>query len=147
MEYTKPWLTYENQANLLQKRGLIFDRTELIMRLSEVGYYRLSGYWYVFKQDPNSDDESFIEGAVFSDIWDLYTFDRRLRLNVLDAIERVEVYMRSQLAYRLAGVSGPFGFLEHSSLPGIDQARYEHFLSRFSRRHQKGDCQRTQSTS
>ena len=44
MEYVKPWLSYEEQANLLEKRGLAFDRADLIMRLSEVGYYRLSGY-------------------------------------------------------------------------------------------------------
>lgn len=130
MEYTKPWLSYEDQANLLETRGLVFDRTDLIMRLSEVGYYRLSGYWYIFKRNQKSDDELFIEGTDFSEIWDLYTFDRQLRLDILDAIERIEIYMRSQLAYRLAERSGPFGFLERSSLPGIDQSKYGHFLSR-----------------
>lgn len=130
MEYTKPWLSYEDQANLLEERGLVFDRADLIMRLSEVGYYRLSGYWYIFKRNQNSSDESFIEGTDFSDIWNLYTFDRQLRLAVLNAIERVEIYMRSQLAYRLAEVSGPFGFLERSSLPNIDLGKYGHFLSR-----------------
>lgn len=130
MEYIKPWLSYENQADLLEKRGLVFDRADLVMRLSEVGYYRLSGYWYIFKQNQKPNDESFIEGTDFSDIWDLYTFDRQLRLTVLNAIERVEIYMRSQLAYRLAEVSGPFGFLERSSLPNIDQSKYGHFLSR-----------------
>lgn len=130
MEYVKPWLSYEEQANLLEKRGLAFDRADLIMRLSEVGYYRLSGYWYIFKRNQEPGDESFIEGTDFSDIWDLYTFDRQLRLAVLNAIERVEIYMRSQLAYRLAEISGPFGFLERSSLPNIDQSKYGHFLSR-----------------
>lgn len=130
MEYVKPWLSYEEQANLLEKRGLAFDRADLIMRLSEVGYYRLSGYWYIFKRNQEPGDESFVEGTDFSDIWDLYTFDRQLRLSVLNAIERVEIYMRSQLAYRLAEISGPFGFLERSSLPNIDQSKYGHFLSR-----------------
>jgi abortive infection bacteriophage resistance protein len=36
MEYTKPWLTFEQQADLLIKeRGLIADRNELIERLSD----------------------------------------------------------------------------------------------------------------
>jgi abortive infection bacteriophage resistance protein len=130
MEYTKPWLSYEEQADLLKKRGLSFNRENLIKRLSEVGYYRLSGYWYIFKQNPNTDNESFIDGADFTRIWDLYTFDRKFKLTVLDAIERVEVYIRTQLAYRLAKISGPFGFLDRPSLPNIDQSKYEHFLSR-----------------
>lgn len=63
MEYVKPWLSYEEQANLLEKRGLAFDRADLIMRLSEVGYYRLSGYWYIFKRNQEPGDESFVEGT------------------------------------------------------------------------------------
>jgi len=30
MEYTKPFLTFEQQADLLEKRGLVADRDDLI---------------------------------------------------------------------------------------------------------------------
>ena len=96
---------------------LSFDRTSLVAHLADVGYYRLSGYWYIYKQNPGSDDESFVPGTSFEKVWDLYTFDRQLRLITLDAIERVEVYMRTQLAYRLAEAAGPFGYLDRSTLP------------------------------
>ena len=79
-----------------KERGLIADRESLIRHLKEVGYYRLSGYWYIFKRcnaaeaaDPT--DERFVEGTTFEEIWGLYTFDRQLRLVTLDAIERVEI--------------------------------------------------------
>lgn len=51
MEYEKPWLSYEQQADLLiDERGLSANRENLIRHLQEVGYYRLSGYWWVKAQ-------------------------------------------------------------------------------------------------
>jgi abortive infection bacteriophage resistance protein len=44
MRYTKPPLTFAQQADLLLSRGMIGDRALLIDRLSVVNYYRLSGY-------------------------------------------------------------------------------------------------------
>lgn len=130
MKYEKPWLSYEEQAERLAERGLLFNHDELIGRLTDIGYYRLSGYWYIFKSNPGTEDESFVGGTDFEEVWDLYAFDRQLRLIVLDAIERVEVYMRTQLAYRLAEESGPFGYLDRSTLPNMNQKTYGHFLSR-----------------
>lgn len=130
MEYQKPWLSYEQQADRLEERGLSFDRTDLVAHLADIGYYRLSGYWYIYKQNPGSVDESFVPGTSFEKVWDLYTFDRQLRLITLDAIERVEVYMRTQLAYRLAETAGPFGYLDRSTLPNMEQSTYGHFMSR-----------------
>lgn len=129
MEYQKPWLSYEEQADQLEERGLTFDREDLIEHLADVGYYRLSGYWYIYK-DPDDENESFVAGTAFEKVWNLYTFDRQLRLITLDAIERAEVYMRTQLAYRLAETAGPFGYLDRSTLPNMEQRAYVHFMSR-----------------
>ena len=49
MKYTKPPLTFEEQADQLIKRGLIADRDTLVSRLKSVSYYRLSGYWHPFR--------------------------------------------------------------------------------------------------
>lgn len=136
MEYEKPWLSYEQQADLLiEERGLSANRENLIRHLQEVGYYRLSGCWYIFKRSNISDskdthDERFIEGTTFDEIWSLYTFDRQLRLLTLDAIERIEVYFRSQLAYELAKETGSFGYLEPENLPRLDEEEYSEFLER-----------------
>jgi abortive infection bacteriophage resistance protein len=136
MEYSKPWLTFEEQADLLiNKRGLIADRDNLVTHLSDVGYYRLSGYWYIFKRKPEPDDsgrkdERFIEGTTFEQIWELYIFDRQFRLIVLDAIERVEVYFRTQLAYELASTTGSFGYFDRDNLPRLEWRKYLDFMSR-----------------
>ena len=128
MEYVKPFLTFEQQADLLEQRGLTFDRSMLITHLQDVGYYRLSGYWYPFKNE----DDSFIPGTTFETIWNNYTFDRQFRLIVLDAIERVEIYMRTQLAYLLAQSQGPFGYREKSNLPALDGGAYHKLLNRLA---------------
>lgn len=49
MEYAKPFLSFEQQADLLiEERGMVADRGDLIRHLQSVGYYRLSGYWYMY---------------------------------------------------------------------------------------------------
>lgn len=128
MEYTKPFFTFEEQADLLMKdRGMVADRDDLICHLQDVGYYRLSGYWHIYKK--RGLDE-FWEGTTFKRVWDIYVFDRQFRLVVLDAVERVEVYMRTQLAYLLAEQTGPFGFRDRTNLPRLTKQRYEYFMSK-----------------
>ena len=95
MKYAKPPLTLEQQADQLLPRGMVGDRDVMIARLRSVSYYRLSGYWFPFR---NADD-SFKPGTSFEAVWNRYVFDRRLRLLVMDAIERIEVAVRSQLAH------------------------------------------------
>lgn len=126
MRYDKPWLSLEEQADLLAQRSLEGDRAVVIEHLRDVGYYRLSGYWHVFKDE----DDSFRPGTTFDRVWGLYVFDRQLRLTTLDAIERVEVFMRSRLAYYLADKTGVFGYLERPALPRLSQEEYLSFLKR-----------------
>ncbi len=142
VKYTKPWLSYDEQADYLKSQGLEFERDFLIAHLVDVGYYRLSGYWYIFKyQSKQSEDgkrdEYFEKGTSFERVWDLYVFDRQLRLLVLDAIERVEIYMHTQLAYLLAEKSGPFGFLDKAALPNMNQQTYGRFISRCFSAHDR----------
>lgn len=127
MEYTKPFLTFDQQADLLEKRGLVANRDDLIRHLQDVGYYRLSGYWHIHKKR-GSDD--FWEGVTFKRVWDMYVFDRQFRLVVLDAVERVEVYMRTQLAYLLAEQTGSFGFQDNANLPRLDADEYSKFMDK-----------------
>lgn len=129
MEYTKPFLTFEEQADLLiNERGMVANREDLVCHLQDVGYYRLSGYWHIYKKPDGS--EHFWEGTTFERVWGLYVFDRQLRLVVLDAVERVEVYVRTQLAYLLAQETGPFGFGDNANLPRMKPDEYEYFMEK-----------------
>lgn len=102
--YTKPPKTYKEQIELLKGRGLIFtDEEKAERQLSTVSYYRLSAYMFPFKKkvDDNIIDK-FKEGTTWKDVYNLYVFDRKLRLLVFDAIEKIEVAVRCQIVYQLS---------------------------------------------
>src|SRR5690606_21398478 len=120
--FSKPSFTIEQQISLLRERGLhIPDENRTKRYLSNIGYFRLSAYTRPFYQ-PNTSTHTFIENTAFDDILRLYVFDRELRLLLLDAIERIEVALRAQLANTLAEHYGPHGYLDSS----IFDDRYNH---------------------
>lgn len=124
MKYAKPPLTYEQQADLLLKRGLVADRALLIKRLQSVNYYRLTAYAHPFKQP----DDTFKPGTTFDTVWRRYTFDRQLRLLVMDAIERVEIAVRSRLVYELTHRHGAFAQCDIRVFPGIRPEEHRRLL-------------------
>jgi abortive infection bacteriophage resistance protein len=133
MNYTKSSLTFTQQAQRLIARGLIVENPQdLENYLSQVNYYRLSGYWYVFKQEnPYTGEESFKPGTTFEMVRDRYEFDRRLRLLLLDAIERIEVAIfRTQLVEANTMAYGPFGYAEKSNYnPKFESSEFSKLLS------------------
>lgn len=108
--YTKPHLPVPDQVSLLKRRGMIItDENKAADALHRIGYYRLSGYWHPMrKRQPYAAPgkpvflDDFEQQAVFADVIDLYVFDKRLRLLMLDAIERVEVGLRVEMALLLS---------------------------------------------
>lgn len=132
-EYTKPFLTYEQQADLLISRGLICDKNELINKLKRVGYYRLSGYLHLFKVS----NDKFIEDTTLDNVYEIYRFDRQLRVLTIDAIERFEVYVRTNLIYKLSEKYGAFGYLDKDSLPRLKDKDYEGFILKCKRNYSR----------
>lgn len=108
MKFIKHALSFEKQAELLLSRGLIADKPDLIAKLKSVNYYRLSGYLYPFKQQ---NSENYKDGTDFTEIWNRYRFDRKLRFLVLDGIERIEVALKTDIAFEFSHLYGPFGYL------------------------------------
>lgn len=111
MKFTKPSLTIPEQLAKLKARGLaIGDQAAAEHCLRYVGYYRLSAYALTF-QDCTQPGKPFRPGTTFEQVIDLYRFDRELRLLVLDAIERIEVALRSVLNNELSTRHGPHWFM------------------------------------
>jgi abortive infection bacteriophage resistance protein len=104
MKYDKPPLLYTEQIALLKSRGLIIDdEVKAADKLANVSYFRLSAYMFPFKKkvDGKIIDE-FRYGTTWNDVYHMYVFDRKLRLLVFDAIEKIEVAVRSQMVYHLS---------------------------------------------
>ena len=129
MRYTKAVRTFSGQADLLLARGLVADREELIEHLKAVNYYRLSAYWYTYriKGDP---EDRLQPGTTLAIVWERYVFDRQLRLLVMDAVERIEVAIRTQIVNQHVLEHGPFGYLNRATLPGISVEAHRKLLER-----------------
>jgi len=99
--YTKSPISFKEQVDKLALHGLeVPDPTVAEFYLSQLNYYRFAAYCVPFEQDHAT--HRFRSGIRFDDVLNLYTFDRELRLLVLDAIERFEVSLRTQMAYQLS---------------------------------------------
>jgi abortive infection bacteriophage resistance protein len=93
-------------------------------KLSQVGYYRLSGFWYPcreFLRDTHKNvvvctvskkplrQNLFTLGTQFDSVFEIYLFDKKLRQLMLDAIERIEVHVRSVIAHEV-GYHDPMAY-------------------------------------
>lgn len=111
--YRGTHLTYQQQLDRLKERGLqVADDQAALSHLCQLGYYRLSAYWYpmrksILVQDADTGSisrklvDEFEDDATFEGAVELYLFDKKLRLLLMDAVERIEVAMRVDVAYEL----------------------------------------------
>ena len=122
--YTKPALSYVHQIALLQKRGIVVvDSAAAQDVLSRVNFYRLSAYCHPFLLPTTSGlPSAYVPGTTFESVVALYEFDRKLRLLVLDALERVEVAIRTAVTYHLGMAKGPFAHEQ----PGTFHKGFDH---------------------
>jgi abortive infection bacteriophage resistance protein len=109
MLYDKQALTIDQHIALLKERGLTIDDEEQARHyLTHVSYYRLAGYWWPMQADKVS--HVFKEGSLFSNVVNLYNFDRELRVLLFDVIEKIEISLRTKLIYHLSHEYDPWWF-------------------------------------
>jgi len=100
--YQKLPKTFSEQVALLKKRGLIIPNEEKAEKiLTYVSYNRLSNYWYPMLKQPK-EEEIFKENSSFENIFKLYQFDSELRTITFQAIEQIEIAIRTQIIYHLS---------------------------------------------
>lgn len=153
--YSKPYLTLDKQIDLLKKRGMrITDDGKAKICLDRIGYYRLSAYWYPFRRSTASTDavsgkpvyvveDDFKDETDFSTIVDLYVFDKNLRLLAMDALERIEIALRTNIAL-LLGARDPLAhrnatllhgnFARRAKSPSNPNTKHQEWLNRQDRK-------------
>ncbi|MBJ7882089.1 Abi family protein [Gelidibacter salicanalis] len=145
--YNKPALTYSQQISQLQDRGLIITNIPRAHHLLEsISYYRLSGYWYPMLIDKSN--HFFKEGSTFQNAFDIYCFDRKLRILILRELEKIEVSLRAKMIYILSHEYGAFWYqdsnlfknhIRHSKTLGSLQNEYqrsdEEFIEAFQMKY------------
>lgn len=161
VEYAKPWLSIDDQVAKLRDRGVEMDSQEFAADLLRtVGYYRLTGYLYPFRESEHVLDpeggmrvrllDRYLPGTSIEHAAQIIAFDRRLRILLLDGLERIEVSLRMQMGYVLGRVS-PFAHTDPSSFvssfteptlvaeTGETMSKHEQWLSRVQERQSSSD--------
>lgn len=123
MAHVKEYTDVPAQVAKLRGRKMLVDEVEAQQWLSHVNYYRLSGYWYIYRckdADGNRLDD-FAPGTTFHDITRLYEFDRKLRSLTHEALGRIEIALRRALSDHLGEID-PLAYLS----PGHFRAEFDH---------------------
>jgi len=138
--YEKPFRSISEQIVLLRERGMVVhDDTWAAELLSAVGYYRLSGYFYGFREFPTADQvgtdiwqtrlSTFVAGTDLRSVHEIYEFDRRIRMRIFDGIEKFEIALRFAIGH-LAAQDGPFAHREPSNLsPEFTSIKKQKFIN------------------
>jgi abortive infection bacteriophage resistance protein len=107
----KPAYTIDQQIALLKCRGMLFrNEPQATQYLRNISYYRLKGYWWDMQVDKSL--HTLKPDTFFEDIISRYNFDRQLRLILFDAIERIEVALRTKMIYHLSISYGGLWYLD-----------------------------------
>lgn len=137
--FNKPYSDAAAQIAVLMARGMaIPDPAKAKACLERIGYYRLSGYWYPMRSSTittgpggkklTTVNDAFRAGASFHQAVDLYVFDKRLRILMLDAIERVEIGLRVAIS-DLLGKRDPLAHKNPDELHGNFSKKRKNYWS------------------
>ena len=161
-EYRKPFFTVPEQIHRLRERGMECGTDAYATAVLErCGYYRLSGYWHIYRERPErSEDQfddkgreirldSFVEGTSLSQVVALYDFDQELSVRLLRVIRAIEVSFRFFIGHRL-GKNNPFAHRYPDQLDALQNSSsmlrhptkaYEDWMEEYERQENgaKGD--------
>ncbi|MBE7701571.1 Abi family protein [Oerskovia sp. Sa1BUA8] len=131
LTYSKPALTHDALVDRMIERGLVVrDPDRTVRYLRHVGYYRISPYLIPFRAARTA--EGLRDGTTFDQVLDLYVFDRKLRLLLMDAIERIEVSVRSSLTDHMSVQhDDPFWYVDVAHFR--DHFKHRQFLTMLRR--------------
>nr|WP_218681193.1 Abi family protein [Rhodococcus qingshengii] len=112
--YAKPFLTVPEQIRRLRGRGMDCGTDAYASRILEhYGYYRLSGYWHLYRARPASSEDrfdedgrevrldSFVGGTSLAHVVALYDFDHELRSRLSSVLSTIEISLRFFIGHRL----------------------------------------------
>lgn len=117
--YTKRATSYNQQIDLLRRRGIIIEDEEFAKDcLRDIGYYRLGFYIYPFEMSyPNLGKKREHEvrpGTKLEEIIAFYYYNFDLR-NILNRyLSRIEIHIRTALVYELSNKYGdnPYWYVD-----------------------------------
>ncbi|MDU7245126.1 MAG: Abi family protein [Clostridia bacterium] len=98
----KPFISIDQQIELLKERGLLFSETDKACALLEqYGYYEIvNGYKDTLLE--TKDPDRFKKGATFSQLYSLFSLDKEFQYAVFKATTELERGLKTALSYAIA---------------------------------------------
>jgi abortive infection bacteriophage resistance protein len=110
MQYNKQPLDYSGILAMLRNRGLIVrDDNKAIAQLKVISYFRLANYFRPMEADKTT--HIFKPNSYFENAVGLYMFDQELRTLLFNAIQTIEIALRSKMIHHISLQYGSFWFM------------------------------------
>ncbi|MDO5788398.1 MAG: Abi family protein [Fusobacterium sp.] len=111
-----PFLTFEEQLDLFEKRGLkIKNRERALERIANINYYKLKEFAEPFSKIDEETGEIRYENISFEGIILRFYTDKNLRMYFLDAVEKVEISLKTKIGYILGKEFKSLGYLKFNN--------------------------------
>ena len=90
-------LTFEEQINLFEKRGMKFKdgKDKAIEKLKFINYYKIKEFSLPYMNE----NKLYKENVYFEDIIHRFYWDKNLRLYFLRITEKIEISLKTSIAY------------------------------------------------
>ncbi|HHU17820.1 MAG: Abi family protein [Anaerovoracaceae bacterium] len=112
-------ISFKEQVEKLKEKNIVVENhAECQEFLRHVNYYRFSAYYLPFK----APDGKCFENTTFRKLQMIYEFDQHLSSLIIDIIEDIEVYLRTQFAYYHSHTYGELGYMS----PKTYNHRHDH---------------------
>ena len=109
---SKIFKTLDEQIDILKARGLVIDDVEYAKEiLFRENYFFVSGYRHLFMRKYN--DDQFLKGTRFDELYAAFVFDRKLRNIMFKYILVIENNIKSIISYKM---SKKYGYKEKDYL-------------------------------
>lgn len=127
----KKYRSIKIQLFILKNRGLFIDDDESAKKLLQTyGYHEvINGYQDVFRYK-NNFNEHFVHGASFKDLAALYSADKKLRANLRNSLEEIELSFKSIL---IESISHAFGVEEDKYLNKLNFKKADRFSHKLNK--------------
>ena len=98
----KPFITIDEQVKKLRSRGLIVADSAKYVLMRESYYAIINGYKEPFinrELSGKANDDRYMAGTTFDDIYSLFTFDRKLRNLTFEYVIQAEAVLKTAVIY------------------------------------------------
>lgn len=127
MDYNKQPIDFPQQLEILRERGMIItDENNALEQLGSISYFRLASYWCSLELGKSEIPHQFQPNTHFEDVINLYLFDKQLRTLIFNAIQDIEIALRTKIIHYFSLKHGAFWFMDNTLFK--DENIYTHCL-------------------